>query len=218
MPQQSPLLIALILALVGFWSPWLQHPAAALQLNAFELSEWVTFLPGVRLGELPFGRLSFLAPSACLAVLFGLAAAHTTRQSGRALLPDTWLSWGLLALSVLCTFVVFPYYPYLVLVPRDFFNPEYQEFQLQFVVACAALVGVFIAFVLPEWLSALAQMALALIGAGFSAWALWSVRPVASELLNAPWGVGYGWALILLGFAGALARGWGQMFGPPPPR
>jgi hypothetical protein len=223
MNRPNLLLAALLLALFGFWSPWLQHPAAALHLNAFELSEWVTFLPGVRAGALPFGRLSFLVPSACLAVLFGLAAARTSHPAWtrtarlgrwRALLPATGWSWVLLGIGVLCSFAVFPYYPYLVLVARDFFNPDYQEFQLQFVVAGAALAGVFVAVILPGIVKTFMQMTLALIGAGFSAWALWSLQPVASELLNAPWGVGYGWAAILLGFAGVLIAGWRQIFQP----
>src|SRR5437764_9978299 len=69
-------LIPLGLALIGYWTPWLTHPAAALRLNGYELSEWVTFLPGVRDGSLPFNRLAFLIPLACLALLLGIAASH----------------------------------------------------------------------------------------------------------------------------------------------
>src|SRR5437870_3045187 len=68
--------LALLLALVGYWLPWLTAPAAALRLNGYELSEWITFLPGVRDGSLPLNRLVFLLPLACLALLFALAAAR----------------------------------------------------------------------------------------------------------------------------------------------
>src|SRR5207245_1175929 len=67
-------LAALGLALVGYWLPWLTHPAAALRLNGYELSEWVTYLPGVRAGSLPLSRLEFLLPLGCVALLLGLAA------------------------------------------------------------------------------------------------------------------------------------------------
>ena len=67
---------ALALAVAGYWLPWLTHPAAALRLNGYELSEWVTFLPGVRDGSLPLSRLVFLIPLACLALLCGLVAAQ----------------------------------------------------------------------------------------------------------------------------------------------
>ena len=68
--------LALLLALVGYWLPWLTHPAAALRLNGYELSEWVTFLPAVRDGSSPLTRLVFLLPLAALALLCGLAAAR----------------------------------------------------------------------------------------------------------------------------------------------
>src|SRR5260221_287867 len=67
-------LAALGLALIGYWLPWLTHPVAALRLNGYELSEWVTYLPGVRDGSLPLSRLLFLLPLSCLALLLGLAA------------------------------------------------------------------------------------------------------------------------------------------------
>ena len=69
-------LAALGLALVGYWLPWLTQPAAALRLNGYELSEWVTYLPGVRDGSLPLSRVLFLLPLACLALLLALAAAR----------------------------------------------------------------------------------------------------------------------------------------------
>src|SRR5258706_12494313 len=78
-------LAALGLALVGYWLPWLTHPAAALRLNGYELSEWVTFLPGVRDGSLPLSRLLFLLPLGCLALLLGLAATWPAARAGQLL-------------------------------------------------------------------------------------------------------------------------------------
>src|SRR5258705_5136091 len=65
-------MVALGLALVGYWLPWLTHPVAALRLNGYELSEWITYLPGVRDGSLPLSRLLFLLPLGCLALLLRL--------------------------------------------------------------------------------------------------------------------------------------------------
>src|SRR6185436_5919146 len=78
--------LSLLLALIGYWTPWLTHPVAALRLNGFELSEWVTFLPGVRDGSLPFNRLAFLIPLACLALLLSITASHF-----RSTLHNSWL-------------------------------------------------------------------------------------------------------------------------------
>jgi hypothetical protein len=203
---------ALALALFGFWQPWLALPAGALQLNAYELSEWVEFLPGVFIGALPFDRLTFLIPCACLTVLFGLAAARLRRAAPRgwfsALWPDTALGWGLLLLAGLSAAAVFPYYPYLLSAYAD------PEFQAQFFIACTATLAVPLALLLPEEVAALAQIALAVIGLGVSAWALWALWPAASEVLHAVWPLGWGWFATLLGFAVVAVEGWQRLLAP----
>jgi len=195
---------SLLLALFGFWMPWLALPAGALQMNAYELSEWVTFLPGVFTGELPLNRLSFLAPAACLTVLFALAAARTRNSTAkswlRAVLPQTWLGWGQLLLAALCLSAVFPYYPYILTAYQE------PEFQMQFFVACAAMLAAPLALLLPREVGLLTQMVLAVIGLGYSAWAMWQLWPIASELMKTAWPLGWGWWLTLLGFALALAE------------
>lgn len=206
------LLISLILALFGYWMPWLAFPAGALQMNAYEISEWVTFLPGVFIGELPFNRLTFLLPAACLTLLFALAAARTRNANAKswvqAVLPQAWLGWGLLALAALCLSAVFPYYPYILTAYQD------PEFQTQFIVACLATLAVPLALLLPRDVGLLAQLLLASFGLGVSAWAVWQLWPVASELMQTTWPLGWGWWLTLLGFALALVEGWGSLFRP----
>jgi len=203
---------ALALTLLGYWWPWLAHPAGALQLNAYELSEWVEFLPGVFTGELPFARLTFLLPCACLTVLFGLAAARVRRAAPRgwldALWPDSVPGWGLLLCAGLSAAAVFPYYPYLLSAYAD------PEFQAQFFIACAATLAVPLALLLPEEVAALAQIALAVIGLSISAWALWALWPTASEVLHAAWPLGWGWPVTLLGFAAAAVEGGQRLFAP----
>jgi hypothetical protein len=197
-------LALLLLALAGYWSPWLTHPAAALRLSGFDLAEWVTFLPGVRDGSLPLSRLAFLTPLACLALLLRIEAARTrpARTSGwRSFLPGAWLGWGLLALALVCNLLVLP--PYEAFRNRDYW-PEYQT---QFIVACAALLGIAVCQLLPNKVNALLQIALALVGGAYGAWALTTLRPTANELLNAPWAVGYGWIAMLVGFAGLAVLG-----------
>jgi hypothetical protein len=201
--------IALLLALLGYWLPWLALPAVALQLNAYELSEWVTFTPSVQLGEVPFNRLTFLIPAACLALLFALASAQTRnpkRRSVFAVWPDSIWGWALLAGAGLSVAAVFPYYPYILTAYND------PEFQTQFFVACAVVVGIALAFVMPEWLNGLAQIALALIGMGYSIWALWSLLPLAAELIRAPWPIGWGWPLMLAGLGAVVVGAWRGLF------
>ena len=71
----------LALAWIGYWGPWLDHPAAALQLNAYDLAEWITRLPEVRAGTLALSRLDFLLPLACLSVLTALVALDSPPPS-----------------------------------------------------------------------------------------------------------------------------------------
>jgi hypothetical protein len=214
MAQRYLLPVALALALFGFWQPWLALPAGALQLNAYELSEWVEFLPGVFTGALTFDRLTFLIPSACLTVLFGLAAARARRAAPRdwlsALWPDSALGWGLLILAGLSVAAVFPYYPYLLSAYAD------PEFQAQFFLACGALLAVPLSLLLPDEIAALVQITLAVIGLGVSAWAWWALWPVASELLRVTWPPGWGWFATLLGFGLAAFEGWQRLVAPRP--
>jgi hypothetical protein len=219
----------LVLALLGYWLPWLTHPAAALRLNGYELSEWVTFLPGVRDGSLPLSRLIFLLPLACLALLSGLAAARPAstlalpplgastpraaapRRAGlAAYLPPLAgpAGWALLLLGLLLALTVLPPYPYLLTAYAD---PEYQT-QL-FVGALALLAWAVVAY-LPRDLNALLQALLALAAGLAGVWAALTVQPAASEVLNASWNLGLGWYLMLIGFAGLTVTGLARVFGP----
>ncbi len=224
-------LAALGLALVGYWLPWLAAPAAALRLNGYELSEWVTFLPGVRDGSLPLSRLLFLLPLACVALLLALAAsrsadappiyilggepetprARPARPRGglRAVMPVAGLSgWALLVLGAICALIVIPPFPYFLTAYAD---PEYR---VQLFIALFSLVALPLSLYLPDQVKAAAQIGLALAGGAIGCWALLTVRPVASELLGAPWPIGLGWVLMLAGFAGLAWVGLSQLFSP----
>jgi hypothetical protein len=217
MRQHNFTLASLALALIGFWMPWLTHPAAALRMNGYELSEWVTFLPGVRDGSLPFNRLSFLIPIASLALLFAIAAARARPENVRtrrrpwmiALLPTSPLGWGLLFLSLLCSVIIFPPYPYLLTAYAD------PEFRLQFIIACATILSIGLILYLPdETFGDVLQIFLALLGGGYAGWTALALWRVLLELFHIRWALGLGWALILWGFAGLVLSGWTRVFGP----
>lgn len=220
---------ALLLALLGYWSPWLTHSAAALRLNGYELSEWVTFLPGVRSGDLALSRLLFLLPLVSLALLLSAVATRVPvrlaapplgrssvplltrpRAGFGAALPGTtapW-AWALLLTGLLCAFVILPPYPYLLTAVRD------PEFQAQFFVGCATLLGVLLVAYLPAEVKDVLQCLLGLAGFLLGLFAMLTLRPAASEVLNAPWPIGLGWLAMLAGFASLALAGLAQLFGP----
>jgi hypothetical protein len=229
MRRRNLQLAALALALVGYWLPWLTHPVAALRLNGYELSEWITFLPGVRDGSLPLSRLLFLLPLGCVALLLALASSWQAPLPPRLLIPATiqpaqsaprsglaallpsirgWGGWGLLLLSFICIFTVFPPYPYLLTAYAD---PEYR---LQLFVASLGVVALLLALYLPNDIKAALQIVLALAGGGLGLWSLLVLWPRASQLLGATWAIGLGWPIMLAGFALLALGGLRELFGP----
>jgi len=198
---------AMLLALVGYWTPWLTHPAAALRLSGFDLAEWITHLPGVMDGSLPLSRLSFLTPLACLALLLALEAARLHRADGaarrgwRRYMPRRPAALGCLVLALICAFRVMP--PYEAF--RD--SAYWPDYQAQFAVACVIVLGLAVCQFVPNWLEAGLQMVFSLLGGGCGAWALLTLKPAADEVLNAPWAIGLGWFAVLFGLAGVAVAG-----------
>ncbi len=193
-----PIGAALGLGLLGFWLPWLAPGPVGLQLNGFELSDWVMLSPDVLYRAYPLNRLSFLGVAACLTVAFGVALGRA--RTGRrwqvwAATPATWL----LGLGVLASFLtVLPYFPHALVGWRE------PEWQLQWFVAVGALAAAGLGTIAPSGLGRLALIALALGGAHLTFWSWWLTRPLAEALIgSAP--TGAGWVLCLASWAGVLA-------------
>lgn len=84
---------AVLLILVGFFSPWIPHRAAGLALTGFEIGEWIKFAPEVRSGESPLRRANFYWPPVIAAIGL-LALANDAQGNWR------WHNW-LLALAAM---------------------------------------------------------------------------------------------------------------------
>jgi hypothetical protein len=181
------LLVAILLAALSYWAPWVDHDTAALKLSGQDLGEFVKFIPDIRRGHMRFPRqLFYLPPFVCVACLVLLS---TNRQ-----VPyPRWLRVGTLALAVLLLpGLLPPVWGH----PRDLFT---QEFRLQ---GIALILGLLLiaahgAFrrLSPRTLS-LALGASAFVGLIPAQWAFWAIRPHIWAAYNTPT-VRLGWGLWL---------------------
>ena len=179
--------LALVLAMLAYWGPWVQHAAAALRLSGQDLGEFVKFIPAIRRGELSFPRQLFYVPP--LVVTIVLVVLSVSRQ-----LPyRTWLRVVMLASSI----AVLP-----GLLPPAWGHPRQlleAEFRLQ---GIALLLGLGIAAAHGLFrrlsLSALAILVLTLapIALLVPQAAFWAVRPRIWAAYNVS-GLVLGWGLWL---------------------
>jgi hypothetical protein len=197
--------LGIILALVGYWGPWVDHKTAALVLNGLDMSEYVKFLPEGRDGSTLVVRELFYLPSLaaalCLALLVGWL---WPRYSATARVI-------MLSLAVGLCMVVLPPYPF-VLNALD--SPEFRG---QFIL-CVLCLGLIAACLLYRFLTSrlrrgsflqrfanLVLIALALLGTIPAVAQFFAVRPALDRAYG--WHVQIGWGLwvMVVGFACVIA-------------
>ena len=111
------LLVGLLLAVLAYWAPWVDHTAAALRLSGQDLGEFVKFVPAIRRGEERFPRQLFYIPP--LAVTLSLVLLSTNQS-----LPyPRWLRSVVLASSIV---VLLGLLPPSWGHPRDLFSAEFR--------------------------------------------------------------------------------------------
>ncbi len=77
---------ALLTALIGYYVTWVNHAAAALSANAFDLAEWVGIIPAVRYADPPMvAPFALRLALVMLAWLFALHGAAAQRLLGRVI-------------------------------------------------------------------------------------------------------------------------------------
>lgn len=182
----------LILLWSGYFGPWVLGGSAALTMNAYDLAEWVTFLPGVRDGSLLFGRLHLLGPLALTLLLTGRLA--WTLAGGRR--------WAGIAIALLGGLLLLPGYPFILYWRDDV------EVQAQLALFAATWFAIVAAGALSRlWQPGLRFAAMVASVAGFAvaAWTLLMARPAVAALYGAPPPIGWGWAAMLAGFGIVLA-------------
>ena len=188
-----------LLALIGYFGPWVNHRAAGLVVTGLDLGEYVKFLPAVRGGQLVLWREGFYWPLVAVSLAFSL---YAFRKPLRYPWP---LRALLLALAIVAALNLLPpaWTPGLLTTP---------EFQMQ----TAALVICLLAAGFSPFLALIPQPLTKIIVIGLSIGALWfpissflRVLPLISALYNQPlqpgWGM-FGLGLGLLILIGATLR------------
>jgi hypothetical protein len=204
--RQLMLWLGLALAWAGYWAPWIAHRAAALNINGYDLGEWITRLPEVRDGSLRLSRLDFLIPLAAISLLTALAAGWARSR---------WARWLACLLALLGSVLILPEYPFILTAHTD---PELRPALVLGVLTVLAVVGLavlgygesrFLNSFLRGQGAGVAYAVLALLALGFTVRGLAVVWPALERLFNAPpglnWGpVALGAGVVLAGAAGAL--------------
>jgi len=190
--------LGILLALIGYWGPWVSHKTAALVLSGLDMSEYVKFLPEVREGSMVVLRELFylppLAAALCLALLAG------------------WL-WPrypvivrvlMLSLAVGLCLVVLPPYPFVLHALTSV------EFRGQFIMSGLCLLGVAAAPLyrrLNDRGTRLLLMILAFLGALPATAQFCAIRPALEQAYGWPLQIGWGLWVMIVGFAFVIVAG-----------
>ncbi len=205
-PSLGLFLLGLCLAVVGYWGPWVDHPAAALVIPGFDLAEYVNFLPEVRAGTVVLVRELFYLPAPAAGLCLALALGQQRRW-----LP-TWLAATLAIVAAWLALVVVPPPDFVVRFLRD--AALRAEWGRQAALAGAAFLAVGAALLgagrLPRWTPPLLTSLLAAPGAAIPLWQFLAVRPAIERAYHKPVTLGWGVWLMPLGFVLTVVAAWWQ--------
>ncbi len=173
---QKLLAAALTAVFTGYFAVWLPGPAAGLRFIGVEIGEWIKFL-----GVGP-GRNWFYLPPITLGLMLSLLTL--TGENGR------FQNWAMRGLAVAVSLLAFP------AVEAVRFEPASEwQFRLAlvgFVLLIALLTGLLAKIALPHWLPWLLLAIVGLAGAIGPTWFYLAARPVVSQVLGLPVGIGAG--------------------------
>jgi hypothetical protein len=188
----------LVLAIAGYFGPWVPHETAALTVTGSELAEFAKLLPQVQGGTVPIIRVLFYSPLAAALILLALFAGRSTLRPVRGILP--------LALAALLPIAFLPY-PLIESVRHALaarsalaFDPQYVGHLALTVVGMALTLSAPLAARLPQRVQSILVGCLALVGAAPALWQFVRLRPLVIALYGKPTGLGWGLIACVAGF------------------
>jgi hypothetical protein len=191
------LLVALGLAAVAFWAPWVNHEAAALKLSGQDLGEFVKFIP-VEQARLP-RQLFYVPPLAC-SVSLALVAVNRGARYPR------WLRALAIAIApLLLTGLLPPVWGH----PRDLFTAEFRLQGLGIAFGLLVVLSHGLLARIPYRISFALVCGSALLALVLPQGAFWALRPGIWAVYRTPtihlgWGV---WLHVVAWSAALVASG-----------
>jgi len=181
---ETLLLVALMLAAVAYWSPWIGHPSAALKLSGQDLGEFVKFIPEI--GPSFPRQIFYVPPLFCSLCLVLLAANRETRY-------PRWMRVGLLA----CALLLLPgLLPPAWGHPRELFVPEFRLQGLAVALGLLVVLGHGVLRPIPRRAATKVVAAAALLALALPQAAFWIVKERLWAIYQTPT-IHLGWGLWL---------------------
>lgn len=180
--------LALALAWLGYFSPWIMPTPVALRLTGYDLIEWLSFAQTVRDGTFAVTRVDMVLPLMMIALLFVTQDLTGLKKTVRSLL---------IGLALINAFLVLPSYPFILTAHTD---PELRPQLIAGVITFVG-VGLMVAFSIkrPKWAERIGGV-IAAGGIVFTIRAYALASPVIADLLTRSAPIGYGIILTISGF------------------
>ncbi len=187
-----------ILALAGYFGPWVDHKVAGLVVTGLDLGEFVKFLVPVRNGEIGLWREGFYLPLFAISLALSLFAFR--REMGYRW-PMRILLLGIAGVAALN------------MLPPAWDPPRLRtpEFRLQTVAIGLNLIVISVspfAALLPRRLSTALISILVILSLWFPIWTFLRILPTISDLYNRPLVPGWGLYLMAIGLLLLLLGIW----------
>ncbi len=192
-----------VLALVGYFGPWVDHDVAGLAILGLDLGEYVKFLTAVRAGQINIWREAFYLPLVAVSLICSLCVF-------RAELRYAWYVRVLLiGLAIMSAFNLVP--P--AWTPQRMLTPEFRQ-QLMAIGLCltAMAFSPFLAL-LPRRIVAVVLVVFSVFAIAIPSWQFLRVLPEIGELYGRTLLPGWGLYTTQIGFLLIAAAGiglWGK--------
>ncbi len=174
-----------LLALAGYFAPWVAHRTAALSLNGWELTTWAKPLPEVRSGALLLRANWLYAPLVAAGVGLALVGASFRPRQARG--------WAMRIAGAAICLLALPQYPQVLTAYKN--DPEFgPPFYLAVVGVIACLAAVLAWYVPARW-RPLLRVPVAAAGAYYAPAMFNALLPAINAVYHEP--IGFGWGVWL---------------------